>query len=107
VAYNNVSELLDAWTLTYGFSIAASSNSDTGIIVHDNLVNPDTPVRMQTAPARAATILTVLKRGMRGTVEPRRRDWAASTLSVTNNYIRDSECGSEQHDCRLDWSQEQ
>ncbi len=44
VAYNKVSEPLNAWALTFGLSIAASSNSGAGIIVHDNLINADTPV---------------------------------------------------------------
>jgi len=44
VAYNKVSEPLNGWALTYGLSIAASSDSGTGITVHDNLVNADTPV---------------------------------------------------------------
>ncbi len=44
VAYNKVSEPLNAWALTFGLSIAASSNSSTGISVHDNLINADTPV---------------------------------------------------------------
>jgi hypothetical protein len=44
VASNTVSEPLNAWALTFGLSIAATSQSGTGISVHDNLVNGDTPV---------------------------------------------------------------
>jgi len=44
VAYNTLKEPLNGWALTYGLSIAASSDSGTGIIVHDNLIDADTPV---------------------------------------------------------------
>lgn len=44
IAYNKVSSPLNAWALTYGLSIAATSNSGTGIKVHDNIINGNTPV---------------------------------------------------------------
>jgi hypothetical protein len=43
IAYNKISEPLNAWALTFGISMAATSQSGTGVIVHDNLVNGDTP----------------------------------------------------------------
>ncbi len=44
VAYNSVDSPLNAWALTYGLSIAATSDSGTGILVHDNVINANTPV---------------------------------------------------------------
>ncbi len=44
VAFNKISEPLNAWALTYGISMAATSQSGTGVIVHDNVVDGDTPV---------------------------------------------------------------
>lgn len=44
IAYNSISNPLNGWALTFGISIAATSNSGTGIVVHDNVVIANTPV---------------------------------------------------------------
>ncbi len=44
VAYNSVSQPLNPWALTFGLSIAASSQTSTGISVHDNTLNGNVAV---------------------------------------------------------------
>jgi hypothetical protein len=96
VAYNKVSQPLNAWALTFGLSIAATSNSGTGISVHDNLVNADTPLGASCAGSGCYYPYGVEAWGAgtqvyNNTIEGL---WnhgvaigAASNLSVTKNYI--------------------
>jgi hypothetical protein len=44
IAYNSIWNPLNGWALTYGISVAADSQTGTGILVHDNAVIANTPV---------------------------------------------------------------
>ena len=96
VAYNKLSEPLNAWALTYGLSIAATSNSGTGIIVHDNLINADTPVGVDCRGSGCyypygieawGTGTHVYSNTIEGLWGHGVAIGAASNLSVTSNYI--------------------
>jgi uncharacterized protein YjdB len=96
VANNTVSEPLNGWALTYGLSIAASSNSGTGISVHDNLVNADTPVAADCRGSGCyypygieawGTGTVVTKNTIEGLWSHGVSIGAATNLSVINNTI--------------------